>query len=560
MAVWTPGSYLVREYARNVEAFRARVPGGRDLGWQKTKKNRWAIEAGDIRRIEVSYRVYARDLSVQGNWVDATFAMLNGAANFMTIAGGEKRPYDVQFELPPSWSKSISGMRQGPRPNEWLASDFDELLDCPIYAGNAPIYEFEVLGKKHYLVNEGEDRMWDGPASARDVGKIVAEYARQWGGLPYDKYVFFNMIAETGGGLEHKNSTWMGTSRWAYGNTQDPPDSSAGDGDATRRRPTRLGWLGLVSHEYFHLWNVKRLRPVELGPFDYENEVYTPSLWLAEGVTSYYGPIALRRAGLSRTEQFLRSLSSGIRALQTTPGHLVQTAEESSFDAWIKFYRPNENSRNTVISYYTKGQVLGFLLDARIRKCTNDAKTLDDVLKVAYERYSGRRGYTPEQFRATASEVAGTDLSGWFHSALDTTEEPDYSEALDWYGLRFRSEKPRPGAGPRLDTGITIRRDNGRIVVTGLRRGTPGYDSGINVEDEILAVNGYRVRAEQWPERLDAYKPGEVVDVLVARRDKVTNVQLKLAEAAPQSWTLEVRPDATAEQKAHFASWLREHL
>lgn len=558
MAVWTPGSYLVREYARNVENFQVRTAAGRPLTWTKTRKNRWRVDAANEPRINVSYSVYAHEMSVQGNWVDSGFAMLNGAPNFLTLVGADKRPYEVKLELPPTWRKSISGMKDGPAPHTWFAADFDELLDCPIYAGNAPIHEFEVEGRKHYLVNEGEGPMWDGPASARDVAKIVAEYSRQWGGLPYEKYVFFNMLVESGGGLEHRNSTLLGASRWAYGNTQEARDNpAAGEGAATPRRASRLSWLGLVSHEYFHLWNVKRLRPVELGAFDYENEVYSRSLWLAEGVTSYYGPLAVRRAGLSTRDQALRAVSTAIGQLQNTPGRHVTPVESASFNSWIQLYRPNENSPNSAVSYYTKGQVVGFLLDAKIRKATNNTKSLDDAMKLAYQRYGNEKGYTPEQFRALCNEVAGADFGAWFRLALETTEELDYPEALEFYGLRFKPEPARPGA-PRLLTGVTATTAVGRILVTGLRRGTPAYSAGFNVNDEILAVNGYRVRADQWPTRLDNYKAGQTVDVLIARRDQLMTLKLPIVADKPVSWALEARPDATDEQKARVKAWLRE--
>jgi predicted metalloprotease with PDZ domain len=554
MAVWTPGSYLVREYARNVENFHARDAQGRELAWEKTRKNRWRVHSAGAARIEVSYQVYAREMSVQGNWVDASFAMLNGAPNFITLVGAEKRPYEVKLELPAAWKRSISGMKAGPAPNTWLAGGFDELLDCPIYAGNAPIYEFTVEGKNHYLVNEGESPTWDGPASARDIARIVAEYSRQWGGLPYEKYVFFNILTG-GGGLEHKNSTWLGSSPWAYGNNQDAPDTAAGQG--APRRPSRQGWLGLVSHEYVHLWNVKRLRPIELGPFDYENENYTRSLWLAEGVTSYYGPLALCRAGLSSQTQLLRALSGAIAQLQNTPGRLVTPVESASYNAWIGLYRPNENSANTTISYYTKGAVIGLVLDAKIRQATNGAKTLDDAMRIAYQRYGEAHGYTPQQFRDVCNEVAGTDLSAFFHSALETTQEIDYTEMLDWYGLRFRPEPA--GGAPRLFTGITTSASApGRIVISSLRRDAPAYAAGFNVDDEILAVDGYRVRPEGWPSHLENYRPGTTVEVLIARRDKLMTLQLPLVAGKPQSWTLEARPDATPEQKAHLKAWLRQ--
>jgi predicted metalloprotease with PDZ domain len=559
MAVWTPGSYLVREYSRNIEDFRAATIDGKPLPWRKTRKNRWLIEAGGAPRVALSYRIYAHEIAVQGNWVEADFAMLNCAPNFITLAGDYQRPHEVRLILPPSWKASISGMRGAPDgdPNHYLAADFDELIDSPIYAGNAAIQQFEVSGKKHYLVNEGGSGVWDGPASARDVAKIVEEYVHMWGSLPYDKYVFFNMLVESGGGLEHRNSVWMDASRWAYGNTGDPVPETADPAAGRSRRPSRAGWLGLVSHEYFHLWNVKRLRPVELGPFDYENEVYTRNLWIAEGFTSYYGPLALCRAGLTSQDACLRAFSGSITQLQTTPGRLVQPLASASFDAWIKHYRPNENSPNTAISYYTKGEVVALLLDARIRRATGGSKSLDDVMRLAYARYSGVRGYTLDEFKNTASETAGSDLSAWLHRAVETTDELDYNEALDWYGLRFRADSGR-GRDPqaRINTGLTIRNDAGRLMVSQVRRGSPAHIAGISVDDEILAVNGFRVRPEQWPLRLESYKPGDTVSVLVARREQLKTIELRLAEERRPSWSLEVKPDATDEQKAHLNSWL----
>ncbi len=202
--------------------------------------------------------------------------------------------------------------------------------------------------------------------------------------------------------------------------------------------------------------------------------------------------------------------------------------------------------------------MIGFLLDAEIRKATGGAKTLDDAMRLAYERYSGASGYTPVQFRAVVNETAGTNLSEWMHKVLDSTDELDYKPALDWYGLRFRAENPRPGSAPKILTGITARTEGGRIVITGLRRATPAYEAGFNVDDEILAVNGYRVRAEQWPSRLENYKPGAVLEVLVARRDQLMTVKMPVVLDPPEAWRLEVRPNATPEQKTHLNAWLRQ--
>ncbi len=552
MAVWTPGSYLVREYARNVENVKAEA-NGRPLSIEKTRKNHWAIDTARAARITFSYRVYCREMGTQTSFVEAGFAMLNGAPTFMTLAGSAPRRHEVEFVLPPTWSKVMTGMEGGLL--KYSVPDFDTLIDSPIIAGNPAVYEWSIDGKPHYLVNTGEAGVFDGAKAAKDVGKIVAEFRRMFGALPYAKYVFINMLTESGGGTEHKNSVLMIGSKWATRYPSDPnapPEAEAAPGGP--RRPSYSGFLGLASHEYFHAFNVKRLRPIELGPFDYDNEVYSRSLWVSEGFTSYYGPLAVMRAGLTSRDEFLRTLGGSITQLQSTPGRLVTSVEQASFDAWIKHYRPNENSPNTTISYYTKGEVIGFLLDAKIRKATNGAKSLDDMMKLAYQRYGGTRGFTPADFRKTAAEVAGKDLSDWFRTVLETTDELDYTEALDWFGLHFREAQPRGGPAPKVFHGATL---NG-LGVTQLRRETPAYDAGLNVADEIIAVENFRVTPVNFQLRLEAFKPGETVSLLIARRDELIKINLKLA-APPKAWgRLEVNPTASDEQKAHLKAWLLE--
>lgn len=544
MAVWTPGSYLVREYARHVESFSA--PGG----WRKSRKNRWLVETGGRESATISYRVYGRDLSVRTNFIEGRFAALNGAATFLTLEEpGVKRPHEVRIELPSAWRGSYSGMTEL-APNVFRASDFDELVDSPILAGSPAVHEFTVSGKRHYLINEGEEGVWNGPASAQAVEQIVREYERMMGSLPYDRYVFLNLLAEAGGGLEHRNSTMVITSRWAWNNTAEP----AAEATAAPSRPGRIRWLDLVSHEFFHLWNVKRLRPVELGPFDYERENYTTGLWIAEGFTTYYGPLAPKRAGLFSRDVFLRLLSAEIRDLQSTPGRFEQPVHSSSYDAWIKHYRPDENSKNTSISYYTKGAVIAWLLDAKIRKATGGRKSLDTAMRVAFDRFGGENGYTDGQFRALLSEVAGTDLASWLHHAVDTTTELDYLEALDYFGLRFKNEPPPAKAS----LGVTTRTDHGRLVIATVPRGTSAWCGGLNVDDEILAINGFRVRADDLNNRLDSYQPGERIEVLVARRDKLISLPIELKADERKNWQLEVIPEATAEQIAAVKSWLND--
>jgi predicted metalloprotease with PDZ domain len=557
MAVWTPGSYLVREYARHLENISARGPGDKPLEIAKVRKNRWKIQTGGSAEIVVSYRVYARTMSVQGNWVDGSFALLNGAGTFLTIAGSAARPHEVRLNLPQGWKTSVTGLPAAPdrEPHHYVAVDFDTLVDSPLYAGSPAIHEFQIDGVPHYLVNEGEGGLWDGPRSARDVEAIVRAQKAFWGSLPYKKYVFFNLLTESGGGLEHKNSTVLMASRWA-----------------TRTRASYLSWLNLVSHEFFHTWNVKRMRPVELGPFDYENEVYTPSLWIAEGITSYYDRLLVRRAGLCSVDEFLAGdpptpssdsdkPTNDIERLQTTPGRLVQPLEESSFDAWIKFYRRDENTPNTGTSYYVKGAVVGFLLDAKIRRATLGKKSLDDVMRLAYERYSGTKGFTASQFRATAQEIAGIDLSSWFRSVLETTGELDYTEALDWFGLRFaKDEKKNNNANKPTKAwlGLVAKNEEGRLMVNQVKRGTPGYEAGFNVGDEIIAIGDDRVPADQWSKRMEYFTAGEKVSILISRRDRLQRLDATFGQEPIRLWGLEANPEATAAQKANRKAWIGE--
>jgi predicted metalloprotease with PDZ domain len=547
MAVWTPGSYLVREYERNVEDVKA-FDGAKALAIDKPVKNRWRIATGGAREVRLTYRVYSHEMTVRNNWVEADFAMINGAPTFMTIASdvapphGVARVHDVTLELPAPWKTSMTGMPNAPdgRPHHYAAADFDTLVDSPIVAGNPVVHPFTVAGKPHFLVDVATgnaDGVFDGARAARDLQRIVEADLKLWGSLPYDKYVFFNVLTGSGG-LEHKNSVMMMASQWA-----------------TATRGNYAEWLDLASHEYFHLWNVKRLRPIELGPFDYERENYPRSLWISEGLSDYYADVQLSRAGLIARDEYLHALSLAIRTLQSTPGRLTQPVETASFDAWIKQYRPDENSINTSISYYTKGAVLGFVLDARIRAATSGARSLDDVMRLAFTRFSGPRGFTPEDFRRTASEVAGTDLGAWFRTALETTEEIDYRPALQWYGLEFGPSAMKEEDAARARIGATIAGTTGRLMVTNVPRGTPAFDAGVNAGDEIVAIDGFRVTPEQYVARLEALPAGKEVAVLVARRDTLKTLTLKVVDPPPPMW--ELRVSATPEQQAHLAAWLR---
>ena len=422
MAIWSPGFYRIENYANRVRSISARTDRGAPVGIAPTRPNRWRVETGGAAVVVVSYRLYCVERSVTTNTVNEAFAVLNGPATFMTLADSGQRAHEVRIELPQGWARAVTALDRLPdAPEHYRAADFDTLADSPIVAGNPLIHQFEVDSRVHSVVQIGDVGGFDGARAAADLKKIVEAHRKLWGELPYKEYKFLLAFRQGGGGLEHKDST-LATTRATVMQTP----------------ASYLTWLNFISHEYCHAFNVKRLRPIELGPFDYEREPHTPSLWISEGFTSYFGELAVERAGLSRPADILKSLTARIEQLQRSPGRLVQTLEQASLDVWTSESISGVNTNaNTSVSYYMKGQIAAFLLDARIRRATGGARSLDDVMRLAYRRYGGSRGFTADDFRATASEVAGVDLSGWFKRTVSSTQELDYDEALDWYGLRF---------------------------------------------------------------------------------------------------------------------------
>ena len=554
MPTWTPGSYLIREYARHVETITASDADGAELPVSRSRKNRWLVKCGDAKSVVVKYRLYCNEMTVRTNQVERDFALFNGASTFLSPVDARKLKHQVRIELPDDWKHAVCSLPniEGDK-QSFVAEDFDELVDSPILCGNPNIYPFQVGEREHLLVSIGEGEIWDGVATVRDLEKIVAEHHRLWGVVPYPRYIFFNLLVEAGGGLEHDNSTVMMISRWYY-----------------RDREKYVRWLGLASHEFFHTWNVRRLRPKPLVEYDYESEVYLRSLWIAEGITSYYDDLQLVRCGLISQKEYLETVSKQIGTLQTTPGRNVQSLSDSSHDTWIKLYRPNENTGNSQVNYYNKGAVAAFLLDAEIRAATCDSKSLDDVMRLLYDRHADGVGYTPEDFQRLVAEVSGADLSHWFARHIDGVEEFDYSKCLDWYGLNFSKPKSnseegesktdgeKPDEKKTAWIGLTTEDKSGKLVVTKVLRDAPAFEAGLNVDDEILAIDQYRVTASNWSTRLKQYQPGESVEVMIARREHIERLRLVLGEEPAASWKLSVTKEPSDAQKQQLKTLLHQ--
>jgi len=535
MPVWTPGSYLVREYSKNVEGLIARTADG-PLAVTRTRKNRWRIAAGAARQVDVHYRVYAAELGVRTSFVDPDFALLTGAATFVTALGGLDRAHEVQVELPAGWKRIATALPAHPdgAAGHFLAADYDTLIDSPLLIGNPEIHDIDVT-PPHQLAVVGGGGVFDGAGVAAELAAVVRATIAVWGQVPYDHYWFLVLLADGGGGgLEHKASTVLHTGRWA-----------------TRRRDDRRGFLSLCAHELFHAWNGKRLRPAALGPFDYENEVYTDDLWVVEGLTAYYDDLILARAGVLSQAGFLERLSGQIAALQDTPGRLVQPLAQASRDAWIGFYRPDENTANSEVNYYTKGALVGFLLDAEIRRRSGGKRSLDDALRLAYQRHAGARGYDSAELRAALADTAGAPLDDLLAAAVDGTAELDYAAALDWFGLRFAAPPP---AGKEPAGFLGARVDGSQVAE--VRRDTPAAQAGLSAGDELLAIDDLRLPAGGLAQRLERYRPGDTVELLVARRGQLRRLPVVLGQPPAPRWKLEPRPDAGPAQRARRDAWL----
>lgn len=535
MPVWSPGSYLVREYSRNVQNLEALDAAGEPLKVTKTAKNRWRVETRNTG-LTIRYAVYGLEKSVRTNWIDTDYAFLNAPSTFLLVRGTETGPFQVTVEAARGWDQVYCPLVPAqPAPSiTYTAPDLDTLLDSPVVCGTPKAHSFEVMDKTVTLVNLGEAGLWDGVRAAQDTQRIVETYGAMYGSLPFDRYLFYNLIVEAGGGLEHKNGSVLMASRYAF-----------------RKRETYIKWLGLVSHEFFHVWNVKRSRPRELGPFDYETEVYTRNLWVAEGITAYYTDLMPKRAGLVTEAEYLKHLSAKIDQLQNTPGRALQSLEDSSFDAWIKLYRPDENTINSTVSYYLKGCVVAWLLDVEIRRRTGDAKSLDDLMRALYRDYSGEEGFTREQVQQAAEAIAGEPLGEFFDRYVRGTRELDYSRALAYLGLALNGNDKK--TEPWL--GMTVETKENRLVVTSVLAGGPGREAGLMPNDELLAYDGFRVTPENREQLTEQFKPGEAVELLVSRTGRLRTLSATWGEA-PHPYKLIPDPQADTAAVARRQAWL----
>ena len=536
MPVWAPGSYLVREYAKNVEDFQAQTSGGQALAVEKINKNTWRVRHPKQASFRVSYRVYAFELSVRTSFIDADHGYLNGSSVFMYPADNKLLSSSLTVQPAAGWEKVSTALRPGPGKFTYKAASYDELADSPIEIGNQKVLEFTANGTPHQVAMYGTYAADDTKLVA-DMKRVCEEAHRVVGQNPLDHYLFIvHNLERGGGGLEHLFSTTLEVSRTAYGT------------DAGLK-----SFLGLVAHEYFHLWNVKRIRPVALGPFNYDQENYTHMLWVSEGMTEYYSKQILARGGVLSREEYLGKLGNTITEVENTPGNRIQSAAESSFDAWIKSYRPNENSGNTQISYYPKGDLIGTWLDLNIVQATSGAKHLDDVFRLLYDTYyvKAKRGFTDQEYQDAVAAVAGRRFDAFFQNSVYGTEPIDFATALGYAGLALTSA-PLSTDGT---LGANFSNRTGKLLVASVVRDGAAWNTGLSATDEVLLING-AAPSDETVKALISSPVGTDVKLQVRRDGLTRDITLKALPNPDRKFTVQPVAGPTAAQQKVLAKWL----
>jgi len=539
MPVWTPGSYLVREFARHVQDVEVQDLAGAKVAWQKINKNTWQVETAGRKELVVKYRVYSNELTVRTNELNDEHGFWNNAAALFFIKGQLGASSTVTVVPYGKWKVATGLPPVDGHANTFRAENYDVLYDSPFEVSDFNEISFNVEGKRHRIVISGEGN-YDLPKLAHDLAKMVDEAYKIFGEFGYNDYTFIVNL-RGGGGLEHLNSTALQFNRFGF-----KPESRYKD------------FLRLAAHEYFHNYNVKRIRPDSLGPFDYESENYTKLLWVAEGGTEYYSGLLLVRAGLLTAKEFLDGKIETIKDLQLRPGRFETSLEDAGFDAWIKYYRQDENSVNNQISYYDKGDIVSMLLDVTIRTTSNGNKSLDDVMRYLYnEHFKKGRNYTPADFQRISEMMAGRSLDDFFTKYVRGTAEIDYNAVLNSVGLRVNETEPASG---KAYIGASLAEDGGRLLIRSVAAGTPAFEQGLNAGDQIVAIDGYRASQSFLQNYLNDQKPGGQIKLTLFRFDKLRDITFTLGSDTRKDYDFSSVDQPTEDQKRLYKQYLNADL
>jgi predicted metalloprotease with PDZ domain len=536
LPVWTPGSYLVREFSKNLNQVRAIDAQGKELAVKKKAKNAWEVQCNGAASYTVFYEVYAFELSVRTPFLDNTHGFVAGAGVFMYTEETRNQLGVIKIYPHASFKKVSTALapadfKSEPGCQSFVFKDYDQLVDSPIEIGNQQEFSFMAAGVRHRVAMYGEAN-YNIADLQRDMAKVVESATAVFGSNPNQDYLFIvHNVTDGQGGLEHLNSCVLSVSRWSYTGSN------------------YLGFINLVAHEYFHLWNVKRIRPIELGPFNYDQECYTSLLWVMEGITSYYDELLLLRAGFYTKTEFLSKLQSQINYVEGSPGSRVQPVAHASFDAWIKAYRPNENSSNTTMTYYSRGAVIGAVLDAYLIQRSKGKQSLDGFMQLLYQKYALdlKRGFSETEFQQELANYCGEDMHAFFTQYVNGTAIIPYQQYFEPMGLKVTDQTSTlTNFGAALEPGEVLK-------VRTVRSGSAAEDAGISVGDEILACDGYRIDKSGLENKYNNLLPGVSMELLLSRDGKLFSTKCVMKTYAKPQFSLQIK-DANAPLLTY---WLR---
>ncbi len=564
LAAWIPGSYMVRDYAKHVVTVRAETVNGENVAVAKTDKSTWRCEPCD-GPLKVTAEIYGYDLSVRGAHLDTTHAYFNGTCMFFVVEGQEHLPCELDIQ-PPSvevigeWRVATSMRRKDAEEygfGTYVAENYDELIDHPVEMGVLSIGEFDVKGIPHAIAIRGRIHA-DIGRLCHDLEKICARQMELLGApADLDRYLFLVTALGSGyGGLEHRWSTSLVCNR------DDLPRRGEPGIEKNYRK-----FLGLCSHEYFHLWNVKRMKPAAFTPYDLRQEVHTGLLWVFEGITSYIDDLMLVRSGIITPESYLELLGQTITKVYRSSGRLKQSVEESSFDAWTKFYKQDANSTNAIVSYYTKGSLIALLFDLLLRLKTSGEHTLDTVMRECWERFGETGVGMPERgFETVVAEVTGADWTDFFERYVRGTEDLPLPQVLkdfgvDWFmraaeGALDNGGKPAGSNKPTTWLGASLSGRNGVSTVISVQSDSPAERAGIAPGDEVVALADLKLTADNLDKLLRRYAPNNIVTMTVFRGDELLHLPVTLAEPRLDTCYLQLQLSAKADRAQRRSAWL----
>lgn len=536
LPVWRPGRYFIFDFASGIQEFSAKYGSGKPLKWKKTNKSTWQVEKKDHPKLKVRYKVFANDFANRTRGLDGQHGFVNGTAVFMFSPVYRNAPLKLKVIPFGSWHVTTGLDNVKNDSLKFIAPNYDYLADCPLEIGLQKDIDFSVDGKKHTISFFGEAG-YDKERLIADFTAIIKKNYEFWGSVPYEKYVFIvHSTPSSGGGTEHINSTVVGIRPDAF-------NSEAG----------YESFLRLISHEFFHTWNVKQLKPKGITPYNFIKENYLSELWIAEGGTSYYDGLMLVRTGQMKVSAFFGEITRGAEDERRRPGNRIQSLAESSFDAWVKFWRRNPNAYNSESDYYAKGSYVSLILDLEIRNSSKNEYSLDDVFKTMYERFPlDKKGYDNDDFRKVSEKFAGVKLVKFFNDYVTGTKPINWEKYLGYAGLLLKSDEEviTPVVG------LVSSKKGDKVIIDDVLTSSSSQRAGLLSGDEIIAYNGLRLNYEEMESRIKQLSSGDTVKFTIFRTDKLLEFNLKMEELRLANYSLEKVNEPTALQKAIYEKWL----